>query len=142
MEDVQLVSREEVLSTLPHGEEHVCIDYVKVYEDYCISYRQYDYKCKEIEGHFPEYKIVPGHWLVEAMLQSSVFCPTTCSKNVTGINSRVLNLKRCDFVGEVVPTDLVSFTVRVLATVGDICTYSCIGMVNSAVICRAEFTVK
>lgn len=142
MEAVRLVSREEVLSTLPHGEEHVCIDYVNVYDNYCIAYRQYTASCKEIEGHFPDYKVVPGHWLVEAMLQSSVFCPVSYNKDVTAVSSRVLSLKRCDFVSEVAPTDLVSFTVRVLTAVGEICTYSCVGMCNSIIVCRAEFIVK
>lgn len=142
MEDVQYLSKDLISSILPHGEEHVCIEKVEVYDDKCIAYRTYTDVCKEVEGHFPKYKVVPGHWIVEAMLQSAVFCPGRDEVSLNHTNSRVLSLRKADFIKEVVPGDTVKFTIVNINSISGMYTYSCTASVKDELVSRAEFVVK
>lgn len=139
MVDVLLLDHNDILNRLPHGIEHLCIDQCKILDDVCVATRFYDHGCKEVLGHFENNPVVPGHWLIEAMLQSSVFCPGVIG---TKESSRVLRIKSADFTSEVTPGTTVNFTTRCILSSAGLNVFSSVGLVEGLVVCRAEFIAK
>ena len=139
MADVLLLKSSDILDRLPHGVEHLCIDKCEVLDDMCVVTRVYEHGCKEVAGHFETNPVVPGHWLIEAMLQSSVFCPNVYS---SGASSRVLRIKSADFINEVIPGNTVVFTTRCVISSGQWSVFASVGTVDGVMVCKAEFIAK
>lgn len=91
------------------------------------------------EGHFPEYPVMPGVLILEALAQVGAIAVLGMEEN-TGKIGFLAGVDKCRFKREVKPGDQLELEVEILRMKGPIGKGKGIARVNGEVACQAEIT--
>jgi len=132
----------EVLQRIPHR-------YPMLLVDRCEEYKQNEsivgIKCVTVnepffQGHFPDYPVMPGVLLIEAMAQTgAVLMSKSLEVDTTGKAIFFMSADNCRFRQPVRPGDVVRMPVKVVRHRGDVFKFAGQCLVGDKVAAEAEF---
>ncbi|MDP3745974.1 MAG: 3-hydroxyacyl-ACP dehydratase FabZ [Phenylobacterium sp.] len=132
----------EILLRIPHRYPFLLVDRA---EDYRQSESIVGIKCVTInepffQGHFPEYAVMPGVLIVEAMAQTGAVLMSK-SLNVDRAGKTILftSLDNCRFRQPVRPGDVLRMNVRVVRARGGLFKFEGKALVGDKTAAEAEF---
>lgn len=132
----------EVLERIPHRYPFLLVDRC---EEYKPNESIVGIKCVTVnepffQGHFPDYPVMPGVLLIEAMAQTgAVLMSKSLEVDTTGKAIFFMSADNCRFRSPVRPGDVVRMPVRVVKHRGDIFKFAGQALVNGKVAAEAEF---
>ena len=112
---------EEIKEILPHREPFLMLDRVDEYipGDYTIARKAVAANEWYFQGHFKDYKVMPGVLQIEAMAQAGAIAILSDEKN-KGKLAFFGSVKKARFKRKVLPGDMLIIHGRVIATKGSI----------------------
>jgi beta-hydroxyacyl-[acyl carrier protein] dehydratase FabZ len=132
----------EILQRIPHRYPFLLVDRA---EEYRASESIVGIKCVTInepffQGHFPEYAVMPGVLIVEAMAQTGAVLMSK-SLNVDPAGKTILfaSVDNCRFRQPVRPGDVLRMHVKVLRARGGLFKFEGKAMVGDKIAAEAEF---
>lgn len=132
----------EILARIPHRYPFLLVDRA---EEYKPSQSIVGVKCVTFnepffQGHFPEYPVMPGVLIVEALAQTgAVLMSKSLDVDVAGKTILFMSLDNCRFRHPVRPGDVIRMPVEVLRARGDVFKFRGKAMVGDKVAAEAEF---
>lgn len=140
--DPTVIDITEVLARIPHRFPMLLVDR-------CEEYRQNEsivgIKCVTVnepffQGHFPDYPVMPGVLLIEAMAQTgAVLMSKSLEVDTSGKAIFFMSADNCRFRSPVRPGDVVRMPVRVVRHRGDVFKFAGQALVDGKVAAEAEF---
>ena len=132
----------EIMERIPHRYPFLLVDRA---EDYRANESIVGIKCVTInepffQGHFPDYAVMPGVLIVEAMAQTgAVLMSKTMDVDPRGKTILFASVDACRFRNQVRPGDLLKLHVRVIKARGGLYKFHGKAMVDDKVAAEAEF---
>jgi 3-hydroxyacyl-[acyl-carrier-protein] dehydratase len=132
----------EILARIPHRYPFLLVDRA---EEYRAHQSIVGIKCVTanepfFQGHFPDYPVMPGVLIVEALAQTgAVLMSKSLDVDVRGKTILFMSLDNCRFRHPVRPGDVVRMPVEVLRARGDVFKFRGRAMVGDKVAAEAEF---
>lgn len=132
----------EVLRRIPHRYPFLLVDRA---EDYQPHKSIVGIKCVTVNepyfvGHFPDYPVMPGVLIVEALAQTgAVLMSKSLDVDVAGKTIFFVSLDNCRFRNPVRPGDVLRLNVEVLKARGDLFKFRGQAVVGEKVAAEAEF---
>jgi 3-hydroxyacyl-[acyl-carrier-protein] dehydratase len=132
----------EILERIPHRFPFLLVDRC---EDYLPSESIVGIKCVTVnepyfQGHFPNYPVMPGVLLIEAMAQTgAILMSKSLDVDVGGKAIFFMSADNCRFRSPVRPGDVIRMPVRVVRHRGDVFKFAGRAMVGDKVAAEAEF---
>jgi 3-hydroxyacyl-[acyl-carrier-protein] dehydratase len=141
-EDAGEIDITEILARIPHRFPFLLIDRC---EAYVPSQSIVGIKCVTVnepyfQGHFPDYPVMPGVLIVEAMAQTgAVLMSKSLDIDVGGKAIFFMSLDNCRFRAPVRPGAVIRLAVEVLQSRRDIYKFKGRALVGDKVAAEAEF---
>lgn len=132
----------EILARIPHRYPFLLVDRA---EDYVSNTSIVGIKCVTFnepffQGHFPDYPVMPGVLVVEAMAQTgAVLMSKTMDVDPVGKTILFASVDNCRFRAPVRPGDVLRMNVRVVKSRGGLFKFAGQAMVGDKVAAEAEF---
>ena len=90
-------------------------------------------------GHFPQYRVMPGVLIIEALAQVGAVCALTVPEN-KGKLALFGGIKEARFRQQVVPGDVLELSCEIIKQRGPVGVGKAVATVNGKVACNAELT--
>ena len=132
----------QVRKLLPHREPFLFIDEVlEVSNDLIVAKRFVSPKEDFFKGHFPNFPIMPGVLVLEAMAQSSALLGSHIMSQSADDKSMYLlcGVEKVRFKKKVLPGDTLIFKSSVLSSKRGIWKFKCSAYSEEELVCSAEF---
>jgi len=132
----------EIVERIPHRYPFLLVDRC---EDYKPSESIVGIKCVTVnepyfQGHFPDYPVMPGVLIVEALAQTgAVLMSKSLNVDVAGKAIFFISLDNCRFRSPVRPGDVIRLHVEVLRARGDLFKFRGVAKVGDKTAAEAEF---
>jgi 3-hydroxyacyl-[acyl-carrier-protein] dehydratase len=132
----------EILTRIPHRYPFLLIDRA---EDFVASKSIVGVKCVTVnepffQGHFPDYPVMPGVLIVEALAQTgAVLMSKSLSIDSEGKAIFFMSLDNCRFRSPVRPGDVIKMHVEVLRARGSVFKFGGKAMVGDKIAAECEF---
>ena len=132
----------EILARIPHRYPFLLVDRC---EEYKPSESIVGIKCVTVnepffQGHFPQYPVMPGVLIVEALAQTgAVLMSKSLDVDVAGKAIFFVSLDNCRFRSPVRPGDVIRLHVKVLRARGDMFKFHGVAKVGDKTAAEAEF---
>jgi 3-hydroxyacyl-[acyl-carrier-protein] dehydratase len=132
----------EIVERIPHRYPFLLVDRC---EDYKPSESIVGIKCVTVnepffQGHFPDYPVMPGVLIVEALAQTgAVLMSKSLNVDVEGKAIFFVSLDNCRFRSPVRPGDVIRLHVEVLRARGDLFKFRGVAKVGDKTAAEAEF---
>ena len=132
----------EILARIPHRFPFLLVDRC---EDYRPNQSIVGIKCVTVnepffQGHFPDYPVMPGVLIVEALAQTgAVLMSKSLDVDVGGKAIFFMSLDNCRFRAPVRPGAVIRLNVEVLRARGDVFKFRGKAVVDEKVAAEAEF---
>ncbi len=132
----------EIISRIPHRYPFLLVDRA---EDFVANESIVGIKCVTFnepffQGHFPDYPVMPGVLIVEAMAQTgAVLMSKTLEVDPRGKTILFASVDNCRFRAPVRPGDVLRMNVRVVKSRGGLFKFAGQAMVGDKVAAEAEF---
>jgi len=132
----------EILARIPHRIPFLLVDRC---EQFVASQSIVGIKCVSVnepffQGHFPDYPVMPGVLIVEAMAQTSaVLMSKSLEIDPAGKAIFFMSLDNCRFRAPVRPGDVLRLAVEVTRARGDIFKFKGQALVDGKVAAEAEW---
>lgn len=132
----------EILARIPHRYPFLLIDRAENYVagESIVGIKAVTINEHYFQGHFPDYPVMPGVLIVEAMAQSgAVLMSKTMDVDPRGKTILFASVDACRFRAPVRPGDLLKLNVRVVKARGGLYKFHGKAMVGDKVAAEAEF---
>lgn len=132
----------EIISRIPHRYPFLLVDRA---EDFVANESIVGIKCVTFnepffQGHFPDYPVMPGVLIVEAMAQTgAVLMSKTLEVDPRGKTILFASVDNCRFRAPVRPGDVLRMNVRVVKARGGLFKFAGQALVGEKVAAEAEF---
>ncbi|WP_304170235.1 3-hydroxyacyl-ACP dehydratase FabZ [Phenylobacterium aquaticum] len=132
----------EILARIPHRYPFLLVDRA---EDFVANESVVGIKCVSVnepffQGHFPDYPVMPGVLIVEAMAQTgAVLMSKTLDVDPAGKTIFFTSLDNCRFRAPVRPGDVLRMNVRIVKSRGGLFKFAGQAMVGDRIAAEAEF---
>lgn len=133
---------DEILKLIPHRPPFLLVDRAEDYRPHqsIVGIKGVTLNEPFFVGHFPNYPVMPGVLIVEAIAQSgAVLMSKSLDANVEGKTILFISLDNCRFRSPVRPGDLLKMHVEVLRARGDVFKFRGKAMVGDKVAAEVEF---
>lgn len=135
----------EIKKVLPHRYPFLLVDRITDMEPgkYAKGYKCVSVNEPFFQGHFPDYPVMPGVLILEAMAQTGG-CAILYDEENRGKIALFGGVKKCRFRREVMPGDVLDLSCEITAVRGEAGFGKGIAMVDGEVACEAElsFVIK
>ena len=131
------MKREEIKQILPHREPMLLVDEMELQGNECVA--QYHVRGDEffLQGHFPDYPVVPGVILCEIMAQS---CVLLLGDGLKGHIPFYAGLDKVRFKNQVRPGDTIEVHAHTVAVRGNLYILAAESYVDGKLCAKAEMT--
>jgi 3-hydroxyacyl-[acyl-carrier-protein] dehydratase len=141
-EDEGVIDISEIRERIPHRYPFLLVDRCEAFNPgqsiigvKCVTANE-----PFFQGHFPDYPVMPGVLIVEAMAQTgAILMSKTLNVDVGGKAIFFMSLDNCRFRSPVRPGDVLKLHVEVTRSRGDIFKFKGVGKVDDKVAAEAEF---
>lgn len=112
---------EQIKEILPHREPFLMLDRVDDYEpgDYTKAVKAVSANEWYFQGHFEDYKVMPGVLMIESMAQAGAIAMLTLEEN-KGKLAFFGGIKKARFKKQVVPGDLLQIEAKITRVMGNV----------------------
>src|SRR5690625_2302971 len=130
---------QEIKNTIPHRYPFLLVDRVTEIEEgkRVVGYKNVSANEPFFQGHFPEYPVMPGVLIVEALAQVGAIGVLGMEEN-EGKLGFLAGIDRCRFKRQVKPGDQLTLEVEIIRMRGPIGKGKGIATVDGEVACEAE----
>jgi len=136
---------QEIKETIPHRYPFLLVDKVTEIEEgkRVVGYKNVTINEPFFQGHFPEYPVMPGVLIIEALAQVGAVAMLGMEENKGKIGF-LAGVDKCRFKRQVVPGDQLKLEVEITRIKGPIGKGKGTATVNGEVACQAEimFAIK
>lgn len=140
-----MIDRETVKTILPHREPFLLLDRVEEYEAgrFAVGYLDVTADMFWVPGHFPEYAVMPGVLIVEALAQAGAFALLSLEAN-RGRLAFFAGIEKVRFKRQVVPGDTLRLECEITRSKGPIGFGDAKATVDGQLACSGElmFAIK
>ena len=140
-----MLDREGVKAIIPHRDPFLLVDRVESYEpgERCIGYLDVSEEAFWVPGHFPEYAVMPGVLIVEALAQAGAVALLSLPEN-QGRIALFAGIDKARFKRQVRPGDTLQLECAIIRRRGPIGFGEAKATVDGELACSAElmFAVK
>ena len=135
------LTSQEIMNILPHRYPFLLVDKITDYEPgkWAKGIKNVSYNEQLFQGHFPDYAVMPGVLIVEALAQTGA-CAILCEEENKGKLAFFGGIKNCRFKQQVRPGDVLELEVEIVTRKGPIGIGQGKATVNGKVACSAEIT--
>ncbi len=137
-----ILKSNEIKSLLPHREPFLFVDKCEIIEVGIrgVGYRKFLPNEFFFKGHFPEFPIVPGVILIEALAQTAGIVVSKAFENEENKSVLFMSVSDAKFRKPVLPNEDISFEVERLNTVKSVYKFFGLAKKNSTKVCEAKFS--
>ena len=137
-----IINIDEIKKLIPHRHPFLFLDKCEIYEIGVkgSGYRLFQNHEYFFEGHFPDYPIVPGVILIEAMAQTAGVIISKKYENFNDKSVLFMSVSKAKFRKPVIPKDKIRFYVEFINRVKNVYKFSGIAFKNETKVCEAEFS--
>ena len=135
------LSSDEIKKIIPHRYPFLLVDKITECEPgvyakgiKCVSANELFFT-----GHFPEYQVMPGVLILEAMAQTGAVMILSLEEN-KGKTAFFAGVKDCRFKKQVVPGDVLEMTCELIKTRGPLGYGKATATVDGKIACQAEIS--
>ena len=135
------LSTEEIKKIIPHRYPFLLIDRITDFEPgswaeavKCVSADE-----PFFQGHFPDYAVMPGVLILEALAQTGAVALLSLPEN-EGKNAFFARIKDVKFKKQVTPGDVLHLRCELKKQMGSFGTGEASAKINDEIACTAEFT--
>lgn len=136
---------QEIKETIPHRYPFLLVDKVTEIEEgkRVVGYKNVTINEPFFQGHFPDYPVMPGVLIIEALAQVGAVAMLGMEENKGKIGF-LAGVDKCRFKRQVVPGDQLKLEVEITRIKGPIGKGKGTATVNGEVACQAEimFAIK
>lgn len=135
------LTTEQIKEILPHRYPMLLVDKIVDFEPgkYAKGIKNVSINEQIFCGHFPEYAVMPGVLIVEALAQTGAVAILSEEEN-KGKLAFFGGIKNCRFKQQVVPGDQLELSCEIISRKGPIGIGQGVATVNGKVACTAEIT--
>jgi len=135
----------QISEIIPHRYPFLLVDKVTEIEEgkRVVGYKNVTINEPFFEGHFPDYPVMPGVLILEALAQVGAIAVLNVEENKGKIGF-LAGIDKCRFKRQVVPGDQLKLEIEIIRMKGPIGKGKGIATVNGEVACQAEimFAIK
>lgn len=134
-----VMDSQQIKETIPHRYPFLLVDHVEEVEEgkRVVGKKNVTINEPFFQGHFPEYPVMPGVLIVEALAQVGAIALLSQEENKGKIGF-LAGLDKCRFKRQVKPGDTLKLEVEILRMRGSIGKGKGIATVDGEVACEAE----
>lgn len=131
----------QIKEIIPHRQPILLIDRVVEYEEgqRCVAIKQVSGNEPFFQGHFPEYAVMPGVLITEALAQTGAVAMLNNEAN-KGKLALFAGIDKCRFKKQVTPGDTLRLEVEITKMKGPIGKGNAKATVDGQVACSCELT--
>ncbi|MDT0977466.1 3-hydroxyacyl-ACP dehydratase FabZ [Staphylococcus pseudintermedius] len=131
----------EIKNIIPHRQPFLLIDKVVEYEpgQRCVGIKQVSGNEPFFQGHFPDYAVMPGILITEALAQTGAVAMLNSEEN-KGKLALFAGIDKCRFKKQVVPGDTLVLEVEITKIKGPIGKGTAKATVDGQIACSCELT--
>lgn len=131
----------QIKEIIPHRQPFLLIDRVVEYEvgTRCVAIKQVSGNEPFFQGHFPEYALMPGVLITEALAQTGAVAILNSEEN-KGKLAFFAGIDKCRFKKQVTPGDTLKLEVEITKMRGPIGKGNAKATVDGEVACSCELT--
>ncbi len=131
----------QIKQIIPHRQPFLLIDKVVEYEEgqRCVAIKQVSGNEPFFQGHFPEYAVMPGVLITEALAQTGAVAILNSEEN-KGKIALFAGIDKCRFKRQVVPGDTLTLEVEITKIKGPIGKGNAKATVDDQLACSCELT--
>ncbi|NWK83345.1 3-hydroxyacyl-ACP dehydratase FabZ [Staphylococcus sp. GSSP0090] len=131
----------QIKEIIPHRQPFLLIDRVVEYEvgTRCVAIKQVSGNEPFFQGHFPEYAVMPGVLITEALAQTGAVAILNSEEN-KGKLAFFAGIDKCRFKKQVTPGDTLRLEVEITKMRGPIGKGNAKATVDGEVACSCELT--
>lgn len=131
----------QIKQIIPHRQPFLLIDKVVEYEEgqRCVAIKQVSGNEPFFQGHFPEYAVMPGVLITEALAQTGAVAILNSEEN-KGKIALFAGIDKCRFKRQVVPGDTLTLEVEITKIKGPIGKGNAKATVDRQLACSCELT--
>ncbi len=135
-----MLDANDIQKIIPHRYPFLLVDRVtEVSQEHAVGIKQVSVNEPYFQGHFPEYPVMPGVLIVEALAQVGAVALLRQEAN-QGRLAFFGGIDRCRFKRQVVPGDTLTLEVQFTKQRGPIGKGKGIATVDGELVCEAELT--
>lgn len=136
---------QQIQETIPHRYPFLLVDKITEIEEgkRVVGYKNVTINEPFFQGHFPDYPVMPGVLIIEALAQVGAVSMLGMEENKGKIGF-LAGVDKCRFKRQVVPGDQLKLEIEITRVKGPIGKGKGIATVNGEVACQAEimFAIK
>ncbi|HCX0163077.1 TPA: 3-hydroxyacyl-ACP dehydratase FabZ [Staphylococcus aureus] len=131
----------QIKQIIPHRQPFLLIDKVVEYEEgqRCVAIKQVSGNEPFFQGHFPEYAVMPGVLITEALAQTGAVAILNSEEN-KGKIALFAGIDKCRFKRQVVPGDTLTLEVEITKIKGPIGKGNAKATVDGQLACSCKLT--
>jgi len=131
----------EIKEIIPHRQPFLLIDRVVEYEagERCVAIKQVSGNEPFFQGHFPDYAVMPGVLITEALAQTGAVAILNSEEN-KGKLALFAGIDKCRFKKQVTPGDTLRVEVEITKMRGPIGKGNAKATVDGQLACSCELT--
>jgi len=136
-----ILTYDEIKKIIPHRYPFLLIDRIVELEDgkRCTGIKQVSGNEPFFQGHFPEYAVMPGVLIVEALAQVGAVAMLNLEEN-KGKLAMFTGIDKCRFKSQVTPGDTLTLSVEMTRIKGPIGKGTATAMVGDRLACSCEIS--
>ncbi|QTQ07874.1 3-hydroxyacyl-ACP dehydratase FabZ [Macrococcoides canis] len=136
-----LLTYDEIKKIIPHRYPFLLIDRIIELEEgkRCTGIKQVSGNEPFFQGHFPEYAVMPGVLIVEALAQVGAVAMLKLEEN-QGKLAMFTGIDKCRFKSQVTPGDTLTLSVEMTRVKGPIGKGTAIAKVGDRLACSCEIS--
>ena len=137
-----ILQKEDIKNLIPHRDPFLFVDTceIKIPGEYGVSTRKFSEDEFFFKGHFPNYPIVPGVIIVEAMAQTAGIVVSYQLRDHKDKSVLFMSVNKAKFRKPIIPNDSINFEVKFLNKVRDVYKFYGVALKNDVKVSESEFS--